>query len=174
MAPSSIEVTALHDCRCSGIPNVLAFAYTIFNYAFLASFCRYKLPFIRDWMCSSWDQFERIEIEGFRADDAVYPALQPVLNDTNNFVSYELPFYLSRHETYIRAFRASLPGSTFSSSEEGILRTMLHGIHRSAPRSHSTCPGFMFTSLVLSNAPSLARSGIFSKFLMLILASTGR
>ena len=36
--------------------QILAFIYTLFSTAFLNSFCQRSLPFVRNFVCSSWDE----------------------------------------------------------------------------------------------------------------------
>ena len=164
VAPSSFGVPLCMIAVVLIALKVLALGYTVFNYAFLSNFCRYRLPFVRDWMCSSWDEVEKTRIEGFGADDTMCLAFQHVLDDASNYVSSELPFYLSRHKTNISAFRANLPAQRFYQANNTSIK---------APKPFDMPRNFMPTSLALSNTASSTRSGLFSKLLMLILASMG-
>ena len=151
--------------------KVLALGYTVFNYAFLSNFCRYRFPFVRDWMCSSWDEVEKTRIEGFGADDTMCLAFQHVLDDASNYVSSELPIYLCRYMTNIRAFRANLPAQRSHQANKNSSSDASRNTSIKAPKPFDMPRNFMPTSLALSNTASSIRSGLFSKLLMLILAS---
>ncbi|KAL8987569.1 MAG: hypothetical protein Q9177_003234 [Variospora cf. flavescens] len=99
---------------------LVAMLYTITSTAFLASFCQYKLPLVRNWVCS-----ERVLVLLHRQVPPAENLNQPlgnILQSNERTMSYELPHLLSRYETSVRTFRVSLPESEYNASDQAYFR----------------------------------------------------
>ncbi|KAL8967916.1 MAG: hypothetical protein Q9197_005159 [Variospora fuerteventurae] len=100
--------------------QIIAMLYTITSTAFLASFCQYKLPLVRNWVCSERD-LVLLHRQVPPAENLNQP-LGNILQSNERTISYELPHLLSRYETSVRTFRVSLPESEYTASDQAYFR----------------------------------------------------
>ena len=113
--------------------SFVALWYTVFNSVSLFSFCHYKLLYVRNWACSSWDQLQQAGIAGLIFHDRINSAVQHILEGNNTFVLNKLLHYLTVHKTNTRDLHVDPPDSTFSSREEEIFgRSLSECINRSS------------------------------------------
>ncbi|KAL9028873.1 MAG: hypothetical protein Q9196_002812 [Gyalolechia fulgens] len=97
--------------------QIVAMAYTIMSTTFLSSFCHLKLPVVRNWICSSHDQFLRESQQRMKPENLNQPLAHLIEGDQKT-MAYELPHYLSRYESTIRSYRVSLPETGFTAGDK--------------------------------------------------------
>lgn len=75
--------------------QALAIGYTVTSTVFLSNFCEYKLPIIRNWVCSSWDQRQTIGLQELSGPTAnLNHPFESVIKSSNTELSFRLPYYL--------------------------------------------------------------------------------
>ena len=101
--------------------QLLAMWYTYFSTLFYNSFCPYRFPFVRNYVCSTWDQLQStpIRIPTMTNLDAPF---ENVLQTDGKTISYKLPYHLGCYQTKIRGFRASLPITEYSAIDQSYFR----------------------------------------------------
>ncbi|KAI4264160.1 MAG: hypothetical protein L6R42_000724 [Xanthoria sp. 1 TBL-2021] len=100
--------------------QILAMAYTATSETFLSSFCRYRLPIVRDLICREQDLLFNNQVT------PVMNLNQPfnrILESKDKTISYELPHYLQRYETGVRKLRATLPEAEYNAADEDFFHT---------------------------------------------------
>ena len=97
----------------------IAITYTITSNAFLSGFCQYRLPIMRDWMCSSWNEFANYrDLASATTTKIINQSFDNILQNTKKTMLYKLLFFISRYQTTIRFFRVSLPKSKYASKNQ--------------------------------------------------------
>ncbi|KAL8782340.1 MAG: hypothetical protein Q9213_005461 [Squamulea squamosa] len=99
-----------------------ATGYTVTSEAYLNNFCQYKLPIVRDIVCSDWDQYQRPAHNGNLTTVSLTQPLDNLLQDEEINLAYRLPSYLAEYESRVRGFRVSLPESGYSTSDQEFFR----------------------------------------------------
>ena len=102
--------------------QIAALIYTPLYHSYMSSFCQWSLPFVRNWMCSSWDDVQFWE--GFMSERSIGAPLENILSDELSAITYGLPHGLVRWETIVRSYRAELPESEYSSYDQEYFDTL--------------------------------------------------
>ena len=99
------------------ILQLLALGYTFVSQAYLNTFCTKNLPYIRDWMCSEWDQ---LQID--RSIAANKTPIEPMILMPGENIPWELPLYMTMWETSFRDIRINLEGSELQEGDKIFFR----------------------------------------------------
>ncbi|CAF9934318.1 MAG: hypothetical protein HETSPECPRED_009173 [Heterodermia speciosa] len=97
--------------------QLLAMWYTYFSTLFYNSFCSYHLPFVRNYVCSVWDELQSTPVRTATMTNLNAP-FENVLQIDGKTISYKLSHHLSSYEITMRGFRASLPITEYSAIDQ--------------------------------------------------------
>ena len=97
--------------------QLLAMWYTYFSTLFYNSFCPYHLPFVRNYVCSVWDELQSTPVRTVTTTNLNAP-FENVLQTDGKTIMYKLPHHLSSYQTTMRGFRASLPITEYSAIDQ--------------------------------------------------------
>ena len=98
--------------------QLIALLYTLSSQAFLSAFCQQRLPVVRNWICSNWDQIQSSSQRVSPDSANLNVPLGNVLHSSEQTMSCRLPNHLARYETEVRFFRASLSQSKYPISDQ--------------------------------------------------------
>ena len=101
--------------------QILALGYTFLSRAYLNSFCTKNLPYVRDWMCSEWDQMQNKQML-----DVNHPFTKPVVLMHGTNIPWELPLYMTMWEVSFRDIRVNLKGSKLQESDKVFFREKIN------------------------------------------------
>ena len=101
--------------------QLLALGYTFLSRAYLNSFCTKSLPYVRDWMCSEWDQMQNKQMH-----DVQHPFTEPVVLMHGTHIPWELPLYMTMWEVSFRDIRVNLGGSELQDSDKVFFREKIN------------------------------------------------
>ncbi len=99
------------------LSQILALGYTFLSRAYLNSFCTKNLSYVRDWMCSEWDQMQNKQMH-----DVNHPFTEPVVLMHGTNIPWELPLYMTMWEISFRDIRVNLEGAELQESDKAFFR----------------------------------------------------
>lgn len=97
--------------------QIMAIIYTAGTNVFLASFCQHRLPFVRNWACSSWDELQRHRHQS-QSVAGLNDPLDNILHSDDKSMSFKLPHQISHYQTRARSLRARLPETHYPASDQ--------------------------------------------------------
>ena len=98
------------------VVHIAAIIYTPLHYSCMSY--PYQWKYVRDWMCSSWDNVQCYQGECVMSDRSIGAPLENILSNEMSLIVYGLPHQLVRLETMVRSYRAELPESKYSSYDQ--------------------------------------------------------
>ncbi|KAG7001481.1 hypothetical protein G7Y79_00031g065960 [Physcia stellaris] len=96
---------------------IMAIIYTAGTNVFLASFCQHRLPLVRNWACSSWDELQRHRHQN-QSVAGLNDPLDNILHSGDKSMSFKLPHQIAHYSSRARSLRARLPATHYPASDQ--------------------------------------------------------